>query len=126
MTQEEITSLLEVLMNTYPNTKIKDAQGMVNTWELAFGNMDADVVYQAARAHMDTSKFFPTPADIKSLLVKGQLLYDAPAAPNRQIEASLHNYTEDEINFLDNIVDTKPCQNCLKCDRYSICWGDNC
>ena len=65
MTREEIVALLATLRSNYPHAKIPDAEGLVNTWELTFGNEDASRVYKAARLHMESSSYFPTIADIR-------------------------------------------------------------
>lgn len=75
MTREEIAKLLKLVSSAYPNTKIKDIKTMVDAWEMAFGSFDAEAVYKAARLHMDTNKFFPTPADIKEKMVKAKVVY---------------------------------------------------
>jgi hypothetical protein len=55
---------------------------------MAFGDYDAKKVYQAARVHMDVSPFFPTIADIKKKMIRGELVYGtAPAEPMRAIPA---------------------------------------
>jgi len=68
MTREEITRLLEALIAAYPSAKIVDARGMVNAWEMAFGDECAETIYKAARLHMKTNKFFPTIADISKCI----------------------------------------------------------
>lgn len=78
MTRDEITKLLETLVSAYPSTKIKDAKVMTDTWEMVLGDFSAESVYKAARLHMDTSKFFPTPAEIKDSIVRAQLVYKEP------------------------------------------------
>lgn len=78
MTRNEIVKLLEILASAYPNTKIKDARATVSAWELTLGSFSAESVYKAARLHMDTVKFFPTPADIKDKIVRAELVYHGP------------------------------------------------
>lgn len=75
MTREEVIKLLKIMRSTYPNTKIPDAAAMIDAWELSFGNDPANVIYKAARHHMNTCKFFPTVADIRRCINKGQLIY---------------------------------------------------
>ena len=75
MTRAEIINLLRILMNAYPNAKVKNEEGMIAAWELAFAEEDTKKVYQAARVHMRKCKFFPTPADIVENLTRGDILY---------------------------------------------------
>ena len=78
MTRDEITSLLEMLVANYPNTKIRDPKATADSWEMTLGMYQAESVFKAARYHMDTSTFFPTPADIKKKMVRAKLIYDEP------------------------------------------------
>ncbi len=64
MTRNEIMQLLQVLSAAYPITKINDPKGTVDAWELAFGGIDANIIFGAARIHMTSSPFFPTVSDI--------------------------------------------------------------
>lgn len=75
MTRKEIAKLLEVILAAYPNAKIKDAGATVSTWEMILGDFSAESVYKAARLHMETCKFFPTPADIRDKMVRADLMY---------------------------------------------------
>ena len=76
MTRDEITKLLELVSATYPNTKIKDAGAMVDAWEMVLGAYSAESVYKAARLHMETSKFFPSPAEIREKMLKASLIFE--------------------------------------------------
>lgn len=86
MTQDQILELLEKLWGNYPNYK-GNPQETLEGFERAFGNADAGMVFKAARVHMDLSPFFPNPADIKSLYVKGDMVYgeQPPEAPQLKI-----------------------------------------
>ena len=75
MTREEIARLLKLVYSAYPNAKIKDIKTMVDAWEMTFGSYDAEAVYKAARLHMETNRFFPTPADIKEKMVKAKVVF---------------------------------------------------
>ena len=78
MTREETIQLLETLAATYPNAKIKDAAKMADMWQMALEDFTAEAVYKAARLHMNSNKFFPTPADIKEKLARAELIYQGP------------------------------------------------
>ena len=88
MTRDEITSLLEMLVANYPNTKIRDPKATADAWEMTLGMYQAESVFKAARYHMDTSSFFPTPADIKKKMVKAKLIYDEPHPSQYQTRRS--------------------------------------
>ena len=79
MTRKEIVELLKIVSASYPNAKIADPNTMVTTWEMMFGDLPADKVYKAARLHMESSKFFPTVADIKENLTKADMIYNTVA-----------------------------------------------
>lgn len=83
MTQEEISMLLEMMLNAYPmaSKKITNPDATIKAWELAFGDEPADVIYKAARHHMNTNKFFPTVADIRGCINKGQMIYGQERQP---------------------------------------------
>lgn len=121
MTREEIVDLLEILAANYPNTKITDAENMVNTWELAFAEDPAEDIYKAARHHINYKKFFPTPAEIREEVVKARLLYDQESDVP-MIEAPATSYIEDNSRF-DDLVESIPAYNeiCRKCSKYSEC-----
>ena len=78
MSRDEITKLLELAVAAYPNTKNIDAKAMVLAWEMAFGEEPAERVYKAMRFHINTSRFFPTIADIRKVMGRAESLYDAP------------------------------------------------
>lgn len=75
MTRKEMIDLLEIISAAYPYVKISDPASMVSAWLLVFGDQDAGAVYKAARLHIETSHFFPTPADINNLMVKAGSIY---------------------------------------------------
>lgn len=84
MTREQIIDLLEIMAAAYPNTKIKDPQRMVEAWMLAFSEDDAERVYKAARHHINNNRFFPTAADIRESMTRGELIYgDQPSTAPR-------------------------------------------
>ena len=90
MTRKEIAKLLEVILAAYPNAKIKDAGATVSTWEMTLGDFSAESVYKAARLHMETCKFFPTPADIRDKMVRAELIYsESPLETARLQGASM-------------------------------------
>lgn len=102
MLKNEIAELLNIIAVAYPNTKIKNPEYMLKAWEMAFGEDEADIIYKAARYHMDTSPYFPTIADIRKAVNKGQMIYgesqqkaiEAPVAPNKVIPVDTTSFCE--------------------------------
>lgn len=80
MTRDEVRELLAVLVDAYPyiSTKIADPEKTIDAWLLAFGDQDAKTIYQAARHHMKTQRFFPAIADIEDAIPKGKMIYGDP------------------------------------------------
>lgn len=106
MNRKETLNLLSILMANYPNAvgKIKDASKTADAWEMAFGTVETEKVYKAARLHMETSKFFPTPADILEKITRADLLYsvkpvEAIEAPAIQKEKESY-YLEELCKFV--------------------------
>ena len=124
MNRDQITDLLEMVSTAYPNAKIKDPARMVSVWEMTFGEYDAETIYKAARLHMKENKYFPTPADIIEKIARADLLYSE--APQARIEAPTSSYVEDMINIdgvIEDIFNDEPSEECLKCKKYSKCYG---
>ena len=91
MTREETIKLLKMMRAAYPQVKITDPAGTVEAWELAFADFPAEVIYKAARHHLNTSPYFPLVSDIRKSINKGDMLFSgdqkriAPTAPNMLI-----------------------------------------
>lgn len=109
MTKEETIRLLQVLRSAYPNAKISDPQGIVTAWLMAFGDEPADVIYKSARHHMNVSPFFPTIADIRQSINRGQMLFEMQEA---QGQAKLET-RKSIIN-----PETTLCDLCGLCDKH--------
>ena len=107
MTRDEITKLLEFLTTNY-NKKITDPKGLADSWEMALGSFSAEAVFKASRLHMETSPFFPTPADIRKNIVRASVAYaEEPKSPARLTSISGAEPIEDEklIEWLDAFCD---------------------
>lgn len=114
MTRREIIKLLEAMRAAYPNAKITDPEGTVNAWEMAFGEQAAETIYKAARWHMNTNKFFPTVADIRAGIKRGEMLYSSDA-PVRNIGDYAPNLPERTHKIIS--PETSFCDSCGLCDR---------
>lgn len=84
MNKKETAQILAILRTAYPNTKIENAGAMTEAWYMCLGDFSAESVMKAAKLHMNTSKFFPTPAEIRDKLVRAELVYrDTEISCNR-------------------------------------------
>lgn len=96
MTREEIINLLEIISAVYPHAKIKDANKMVEAYELILGDYSAEAVYKAARLHLSVNKYFPSPSDIRDNILKAELIFNN-TAQHQALNAN-NNETEIVIN----------------------------
>ena len=96
MTRDQITQVLEFLVTNY-NKKITDPKGLADSWEMALGSFSAEAVFKASRLHMETSPFFPTPADIRKTIVRASVAYaEEPKSPARLTSIAGAEPIEDE------------------------------
>lgn len=77
MTREDILRLLKVISDNY-NIKIADPKGKASAWEMELSDYSAEAIYKAARLHMATSSYFPTPADLINKIVRAEIIYSGP------------------------------------------------
>ena len=76
MNKKEMAQILAILRSAYPNTKsIDDPAATLNAYYLVLGDYSADSVMKAARLHMETGKFFPSPSEIRDKMVRAQIAY---------------------------------------------------
>lgn len=78
MNRAEILDLLEIIISNYPHTKVADPSAMATAWEMVLGEYPAESIYKAARLHMSTSHFFPTPADLIEARARAEIVYSEP------------------------------------------------
>ena len=73
MTKKETISLFGILIAAYPNfDKFKDdtqVEGMVNMWASLFADDDSKIVGLAVKKHIMTSKWPPSIAEIREIMV---------------------------------------------------------
>ena len=100
MSREETIKLLGILYAAYPfiKDKIKDPNTTVSTWEMTLGEFTADAVYKAARLHIATNKYFPSPADIREKIVRAQLVYSSSEIGQDSLQADNTKLLEDPEN----------------------------
>lgn len=116
MSREEVIKLLGILYSAYPyiKDKVNDPEAMVNTWEMCLGDFSAESVYKAARLHMNTNRFFPTPADIRSNIVRAEMVYrdseidqkrlEAKPEPSTAISVRQEEWTDEKLEDLCRFV----------------------
>ena len=100
MNRGEIIKLLSILSEAYPASKIKDAASMATTWEMCLGEFSADSVYKAARLHINTSKFFPTVAEIRDKIVRAGIVYNEDSIEVKRIGG-------DQVKMLEGTTQTQ-------------------
>lgn len=107
MNRAEILDLLEIVISNYPHTKVADPSAMATAWEMVLGEYPAEAIYKAARLHMSTSHFFPTPADLIEARARAEVIYTAEPpraaleAPRAKVTAIPDGMSVDD--FLDSI-----------------------
>ena len=116
MSREEVIKLLGILYSAYPyiKDKVNDPEAMVNTWEMCLGDFSAESVYKAARLHMNTNRFFPTPADMRSNIVRAEMVYrdseidqkrlEAKPEPSTAISVRQEEWTDEKLEDLCRFV----------------------
>ena len=99
MTRNEIIDLLDILSASYPYAakSIANPKALIAAWEMTLGEFSAEAVYKAARLHLETNKYFPSPSDVRDKIVRAQIAY-APTIPNA-IESKANNSEEMEKNL---------------------------
>jgi len=110
MSREEVIKLLGILYSAYPyiKDKVNDPEMMVNTWEMCLGDFSAESVYKAARLHMNTNRFFPTPADIRSNIVRAEIVYRDSELDQNRLEAKCEPsvaISETQEEYLEQYLD---------------------
>ena len=98
MNRTEITELLAIAKSAYPTVKIENPKAVVTAWEIGLGDYEAESVAKALRFHIETSKFFPTVADIRDKMVRSQIVYDESEIEINKLESG---ETEELNNYLD-------------------------
>ena len=101
MDKKEATKVLAILRSIYPHIKIDNPEAMAAGWEMTLGEFSADAVMKAARLHIETSKYFPAPSEIREKIVRAELIYNGPAI--NTIEA--HKQDPDREKYFEEYLD---------------------
>ena len=105
MSEKECAQILAIVRSVYPNTKnIDNPNATLKGWMMELGSYNADAVLKAARLHIATSKFFPTPADIIEKLVRAQLVYSSSELEPDKLQAGT-KALEDPENKTQPVTD---------------------
>lgn len=81
MNKTELTKVMAILRANYTNVKIEKPEAMINAWLMTLGEFSAEAVLKAAKLHMTTSKFFPTPAELRNYITHSKITIEPPKAP---------------------------------------------
>ena len=100
MDKNEMAQILAILRANYTNVKIDKPEAMVKTWMLTLGEFEAAAVRRSAELHMATSKYFPTPAELRNNIVRSKITLEAPkvtALPIPKTDKASEDYYLDEL-----------------------------
>lgn len=100
MKKSELAQILAILRANYPNVKIENAEAMMNAWYMVLGDFSADAVMRSAQLHMHTSKFFPTPAELRLNITHSRISLEPPkvtALPVSKADKAKEDYYLDEL-----------------------------
>ena len=105
MTKKETAQILAIVRSVYPNTKIEDPSSMVEGWYLVLGEYPAETIMMAARLHMASSKYFPTPSEITDKIVRAEIMYGIKPLVQNIIDAQQVKQIEDHCSNDDGFDD---------------------
>lgn len=120
MNKKEAAKLLAIVRATYPGVKIENPETMAYTWELCFGEYDADIVAQAVKLHMKRNKYFPTIAEIVKLLPRAELLCSSDQV--KMIESHVEQADIDGEALFRWLTEDEPTKECISCLNFSKCY----
>ena len=60
---------------------------------MTLGEFSAESVYKAARLHLETNRYFPSPSDIRDNIVRAEIVYSTPI-PNALEARTVPNEAE--------------------------------
>ena len=109
MNKSDMAKILSILRANYPNVRIENPEAMVKTWLLTLGEFSGQAVMKSAELHMKSSKFFPTPAELRENIVRSRIPIDPPpTAPmltsGKRAKCTAIPDGMSEEEFLDSII----------------------
>lgn len=104
MTKKDAAQLVAIVVTAYPNyDKFKDADSVkatVNLWAMMFEDVDAPLVALAVKKHIATSKWPPSVAELREILL--EIAHPDLIAPDQAwLAVSDLLYSEGEFNHGD-------------------------
>lgn len=111
MNRAETVKLLAIISANYPNIKIQDPSATASIWEKILGGYQADAVLRAAKLHMETSPYFPNPAEIIKLIPRADLIAKsdkmALEPPKKKAKVTAIPDGMSESEFIDNFIEAQ-------------------
>lgn len=72
MSNSDVLGVIETLLVACPSYVPSNVGALVNLWEQKFGDVEGDILRRAVDMHIDSSRFFPAPSQIKELLERAE------------------------------------------------------
>ena len=111
MNRAETVKLLAIISANYPNIKIQDPSATATVWEQTLGRYQSEAVLRAARLHMETSPYFPNPAELIKLIPRADLIArderEALEPPKKRAKVTAIPDGMSEEEFLDSIIQSQ-------------------
>lgn len=107
MDKKEMAKVLAILQTNYQK-KIDNVEATVAVWMMTLGEFSAEAVMNSAKLHMNHSKFFPTPSEIRENIVRHKIVTQGGQVPRlasghkAKVTAIPDGMSEDE--FLDLFI----------------------
>ena len=101
MNKLECANLIKTLYGAYPNTKMDNPMGLIDSYLLVLGENEAETVYKAARMYMGNpkNKYFPKAAEIKKLIPLAPYMFNPEVMAIPEESGSSENGSdEDDAN----------------------------
>lgn len=106
MTEKEAAQILAIIKAANPKFKVDDAATTVKAWVWILGDYPADQVLEAAKHHILTSPFLPTPADIRKGIIRNNYIKACDAAiAARTKQAALEAGTKKALKAPEKTAD---------------------
>ena len=107
MDKKDMAKVLAILQTNYQK-KIENTEATVGVWMMSLGEFSTEAVLNSAKLHMASSKFFPTPAEIRENIVRHKIVLEAKTVPRLEsgqrakVTAIPDGMSEED--FLDSII----------------------
>ena len=77
----ECAELIKTLLGAYPNTKMDNPRGTIDSYMLVLGEYDVKTVYKAARMYMmGKTNYFPNPGELLKLIPLAPFMFNGSDA----------------------------------------------